>query len=173
MEKGQSHDSEDEEKVEELEDVSSRNIDGLKIEEYASSPKLPGKVSFSALNPLSELPAESSSSDTQPSSESSSESGEVGGRKVFKSRKWPTRWYWQFLVLLVRTFRQSRHVILSKLNLFQTVLLTIVSSIVWFQLPNHEDSISDRYGYVSGVEHNTQRVGLRSEEDRIDLVTTT
>ena len=154
LEKGKSPDLEGEEEEEEKEkdlhdDVSIKNVNGMRIEEYMSSPKLPGKASLSALNPLSELPAEPSSSETQPSSESSSESEGEGGRKIFKARKWPTRWYWQFLVLLVRTFRQSRHVILSKFNLVQTVLLTIVSSIIWFQLPNIEDSISDRYGYVS------------------------
>ena len=136
-----------------LQDASTKHTDGLKIEEYPSSPRLPGKAPLSALNPVSELPAvETSSSESEPSSESSSESGgdDGGNNKAFKVRKWPTRWYWQFLVLLVRTFRQSRHIILSKLNLLQTVILTIVASVIWFQLPNHEDSIADRYGYVSG-----------------------
>ena len=138
-----------EEKEDNLQDVSTKIIDGLKIEEYPSSPRLPGKAPLSALNPVSELPIETSSSESEPSSESSSESGgDEGSSKAFKVRKWPTGWYWQFLVLLVRTFRQSRHIILSKLNLLQTVLLTIVASVIWFQLPNHEDSISDRYGYV-------------------------
>lgn len=156
LEKGESRREESEEKgekeKEELSSVTFKTIDGLKIEEYASSPRLPGKGNFSALNPLSEVPLEtnSSSETVEPSSESSSESGGDGGsRKAFKTRKWPTSWYWQFLVLLVRTFRQSRHVILSKLNLTQTLLLTIVSSFIWFQLPHHEDSIADRYGYVS------------------------
>ena len=120
----------------------------MKIEEYASSPKLPRKVVLSALNPIAELAVETSLSDTPPSSESSSESEEDFGHKLFKARKWPTRWYWQFLVLLVRTFRQSRHIILSKLNLLQTVILTAVACIIWFQLPKEEESISDRYGYV-------------------------
>ena len=64
-------------------------------------------------------------------------------------RKWPTSWSWQLLVLIVRTFRQSRHVILSKLNLIQTILLAIISSIIWFQVPQDERSIVDRNGYVS------------------------
>ena len=126
--------------------------DKVEIEEYPSSPRLPGKASMSTTNPLSsDLPLESSSLENskEPSSESSSESGGDEGQKLFKVRKWPTRWYWQFLVLLVRTFRQSRHIILSKLNLVQTILLTVVSCIVWFQLPNHEDNIPDRLGYVS------------------------
>lgn len=145
LEKGHTHDPE----VGEKQHISHKQIDMIKIEEYVSSPRQPRKASFSAMNPLSELPIETSSSEMEPSSESSSESGGDGSHKVFKVRKWPTRWYWQFLVLLVRTFRQSRHVILSKLNLIQTIILTTVASIIWFQLPKHEDSISDRYGYVS------------------------
>ena len=124
-----------------------KQINGMRIEEYASSPKLPrnGSPAFFAFNPLSEIPEAD-----PPTSESSSESGEdFSGEQIFKVRKWPTRWYWQFLVLLVRTFRQSRHIILSKLNLIQTFILTAVASIIWFQLPKHEDSIPDRYGYVS------------------------
>lgn len=141
----------EEKERDDLQDVSIKTIDGLKIEEYPSSPRLPGKASpLSALNPVSELPIETNSSESEPSSESSSESGgDDSSRKAFKVRKWPTAWYWQFLVLLVRTFRQSRHVILSKLNILQTIILTVVASVIWFQLPNHEDSISDRYGYVS------------------------
>lgn len=133
----------------ELEKTSLKTMDVVTIEEYASSPRLPRKAQISALNPIAELADESCMSETDPSSESSSDSGRDSEHKHFKVRKWPTQWYWQFLVLLVRTFRQSRHVILSKLNLIQTVILTTVSSIVWFQLPKHEDSISDRYGYVS------------------------
>lgn len=64
-------------------------------------------------------------------------------------RKWPTSWSWQFLVLTARTFRQSRHVILSKLNFLQAILLTVISSIIWFQVPPDERGINDRIGYVS------------------------
>ena len=134
-------------------DMSSfKQMNGMRIEEYASSPRLPQNGShFSAFNPLFELPAESAMPEADlPSSESSSESGgDDSGQRLYKVRKWPTAWYWQFLVLLVRTFQQSRHVILSKLNLVQTLIMTAVASIIWFQLPKHEDSISDRYGYVS------------------------
>ena len=141
----------EEKKEDHLQDVSTtKHINGLKIEEYPSSPKLPGKAPLSATNPVSELPSETDLSESEPSSESSSVSGgDDDSSKGFKVRKWPTAWYWQFLVLLVRTFRQSRHIILSKLNILQTVLLTAVASVIWFQLPDHEDSISDRTGFVS------------------------
>ena len=101
-----------------LQDASTKHVDGLKIEEYPFSSRVPGKAPLSTLNPASELPIKTSSSESEPSFESSSESGgDDGGNKAFKMRKWPTHWYWQFLVLLVRTSRQSQHVILSKLNL--------------------------------------------------------
>ena len=148
LSRGESSDVEKVNAIEGKEDSSSsKELEAMAIEEYSSSPRLPRKTTFSALNPIAELSEDNSMSEIEPSSETSSESDEQG-RKVFKVRKWPTRWYWQFLVLLVRTFRQSRHVILSKLNILQTVLLTTVASIVWFQLPKQEDSIPDRYGYV-------------------------
>ena len=147
----QSHDlkEEEEEKKEgHLQDVSTtKYIDSLKIEEYPSSPKVPGKA---PINLVSELPSETYLPESEPFSESSNVSGgDDGSSKGFKVRKWPTAWYWQFLVLLVRTFRQSRHIILSKLNILQTVLLTVLASVIWFQLPDHEDSIFDRTGFVS------------------------
>ena len=48
--------------------------------------------------------------------------------------KWPTSWWWQVLVLTARNFRQSRHTIISKTNLFLTAALCIVCSLVWFQV---------------------------------------
>ena len=66
-----------------------------------------------------------------------------------KTRKWPTPWHWQFRVLLLRTFRQSRHVILSKFNFSQSLLLAIIVSLLWFQVPYKEENIYDRYSYVS------------------------
>lgn len=63
------------------------------------------------------------------------------------SRKWPTSWFWQLLVLTVRTFRQSRHVILSKLNFTQTIVLAVIVSVIWFQVPDDERSVNDRHGY--------------------------
>lgn len=72
--------------------------------------------------------------------------------ELISTRKWPTSWFWQLLVLTVRTFRQSRHVILSKLNLIQTILLAMIVSIIWFQVPEEERSINDRNGYVSDDE---------------------
>ncbi len=115
------------------------------IEEYPASPKFPRIVvpsddedrKISDVVKVSQAVPSMADSESTCSSEWSSE------------RKWPTPWHWQLLVLIVRTFRQSRHILLSKLNFLQTILLTIIVSIVWFQIPRDERSIADRYGYVS------------------------
>lgn len=65
------------------------------------------------------------------------------------SCKWPTPWYWQLMVLIVRTFRHARRRILSILKLTQTLLLAIIWSLVWFQVPYEEERIFDRYSFVS------------------------
>ncbi len=123
---------------------------------------MPRPAILSATNPSTpeividrvESPANVSDSGVN-STESNSESAsthsieEKGGRAIPQDRKWATRWYWQFLVLIVRTFRQSRQEILSIINVFQAVLLAIVCALVWFQVPKVERSISDGYGYVS------------------------
>ena len=136
----------------------------MKIEEYASSPRLSRPPILSTDDPMSSevavipsqstdhqlaLPDSGVSSSDSSSDDVSTHSVEGEGRHIPQDRKWATRWYWQFLVLIVRTFRESRHNLLSFLNVVQAVLLAIVSGLVWFQVPKLERSISDGYGYVS------------------------
>ena len=71
------------------------------------------------------------------------------GHKSVKEPKWPTSWLWQFGVLSVRTFRQSRHVILSKTSLVQTIAISIISSLIWFQTPLTEAGINNIFGLVT------------------------
>lgn len=68
--------------------------------------------------------------------------------KNTKEPKWPTSWIWQFCVLSLRTFRQSRHIILSKTNLIQTVAISIISALIWFQIPQTEAGISNIFGLL-------------------------
>lgn len=63
--------------------------------------------------------------------------------------KWHTPWHHQLVVLIARTFRQSRHHILSKMHILFTALIILLCSLVWFQMPRNESSIIDRLGYVS------------------------
>ena len=71
------------------------------------------------------------------------------GHKRVKEPKWPTSWLWQFSVLSVRTFRQSRHIILSKTNLIQTIAISIIASLIWFQTPMTEAGINNIFGLVT------------------------
>ena len=121
-------------------------MDGhMDIMEYVQSPRLPRKLPpLSVVNPIVEL--------TPPITEEEEEEEEEEETASIlrgRQRKWPTSWYWQLLVLTVRTFRQSRHLLLSKLNFIQAVCLAVVVSLIWFQVPREERSISDRYGVVS------------------------
>ena len=132
---------------------SSEN-DNLEILEYPASPRLLHRTS-PVVNPLADSKqlSESLADSTKQLSESpelSSNSGSdldtLTGRR---NRKWPTPWYWQFMVLTVRTFRQSRHVILSKLRISLIIAVAIICSVVWYQVPHVEESITDRYALVS------------------------
>ena len=133
----------------------------VEILAYAGSPKALHRSSppaITATNAITTIPEEgreeegegegdSSSATSDDGSASSDSAGPVSSR--FKERKWPTPWHWQFLVLTLRTFRQSRHFILSKLSLIQNIILSVICSLVWFQLPDTEESITDRVGFVS------------------------
>ena len=125
-------------------------MDGhMNIMEYVQSPRLPRKLPpLSVVNPIVELTPPITEDEEEEEEEEEEETASIlRGRQ----RKWPTSWYWQLLVLTVRTFRQSRHVLLSKLNFIQTLCLAVVVSFIWFQVPREEQSISDRYGVVSVV----------------------
>lgn len=124
---------EEEEKKVEEEKIGDSNVEIL---EYVQSPWLPRK--------FPPLPDPTVSPPTEEEEEERATSS--FGRK---ERKWPVPWYWQFMVLTVRTFRQSRHILLSKYNIIQALCLSVLVSLVWFQVPRVEESISDRYGVVS------------------------
>lgn len=65
------------------------------------------------------------------------------------TQKWATGWVTQYVQLTTRTFRQSRTRILSRLKIMESVLLCLLVSIVWFQLPHTEETLRDRMGAVS------------------------
>ncbi|XP_076471095.1 uncharacterized protein LOC143301001 isoform X2 [Babylonia areolata] len=72
---------------------------------------------------------------------------EVGIRDP-EDHKWPTGWLTQYLQLTLRTFRQSRTRILSKLKIIESVVLCVLVSLVWFQLPRTEETLRDRMGVI-------------------------
>ncbi|XP_044169306.1 ABC transporter G family member 14-like [Acropora millepora] len=61
---------------------------------------------------------------------------------------WATSFWTQFTVLMGRTFQQSKPDILSKLSLIQSIMLAVVTALIWFQTPYVEESIADRYALL-------------------------
>lgn len=74
---------------------------------------------------------------------------EVAYKDADLEQKWPTGWVTQYIQLTLRTFRQSRTRIMSKLKVLESVVLCILVSLVWFQLPRTEETLRDRMGAVS------------------------
>jgi hypothetical protein len=68
---------------------------------------------------------------------------------VTSERRWEATFFQQVSVLTERAFKQSRKVILSRVDVFQTIALSIVCIVVWLQIPFAENNIFDRIAGVS------------------------
>ena len=66
-----------------------------------------------------------------------------------ETAKWQSGFITQYVTLTQRNFFQAKSRILSKLNFIQTVVLSVVSGLLWFQTPRTEESLKDRNGMVS------------------------
>ncbi|XP_041029933.1 ABC transporter G family member 27-like isoform X3 [Carcharodon carcharias] len=64
------------------------------------------------------------------------------------SRKWPSSFWTQYSTLTSRNFKQQRAVILSWLNIVQTLTMAFVPGIIWWQLPKVEEQIYARSGLI-------------------------
>lgn len=62
--------------------------------------------------------------------------------------KWPTGFITQYTQLTIRTFRQSKALIFNKFKIIETVVMTVLLSLIWFQLPRIEETLRDRMGVV-------------------------
>ncbi|PKY56441.1 hypothetical protein RhiirA4_507251, partial [Rhizophagus irregularis] len=67
---------------------------------------------------------------------------------VTSERRWEATFLQQVSILTERTFKQSRKIMLSKVNIFQTIALTIICLLVWLQIPFSEVNINDRVGNI-------------------------
>ena len=59
------------------------------------------------------------------------------------------RWLTQYIQLTLRTFRESKARIINKMKILESVVLAVVVSLIWFQLPRTEETLRDRMGAVS------------------------
>lgn len=62
--------------------------------------------------------------------------------------KWNTTYLQQLNVLIHRCLRNSRSAIFTPLNFIKSVVLGIISGLVWFQMPYTEAYVQDRSGFM-------------------------
>ena len=77
-----------------------------------------------------------------------SEKGQSSKVHLHDKKKWPTGFFTQYTQLTLRTFKTSKSQIFSKFKLIETVVLTCIVSLIWFQLPRTEETLRDRLGVV-------------------------
>lgn len=65
-----------------------------------------------------------------------------------KEKKWQTGFCTQYSQLTIRTFKQSKSVIFNKFKVLETVVMTVLLSLIWFQLPRQEETLRDRMGVI-------------------------
>ncbi|XP_059498708.1 uncharacterized protein LOC125449520 isoform X2 [Stegostoma tigrinum] len=63
-------------------------------------------------------------------------------------RKWPSSFWVQYRTLTSRNFKQQREVILSWMNLVQTLSMAIIPGVIWWQIPKVEEQIQARSGLM-------------------------
>jgi len=63
-------------------------------------------------------------------------------------KKWNTSYLTQLKVLMHRAMRNSRSAIFTPLNFVKSIVLGLISGLVWFQLPEGEKYVADRSGLV-------------------------
>lgn len=64
-------------------------------------------------------------------------------------KRWPTTWSHQFVILLMRAFKQSRSLFLKQIDLIRHTLLALIIGVLYFQLMHTEERIHDIRGLVS------------------------
>ncbi|CAJ0905639.1 12236_t:CDS:10 [Entrophospora sp. SA101] len=66
-------------------------------------------------------------------------------KRITVEYRWEATFSQQIKILAERSFKQQKGVILSKINVIQTIVLGIVVILVWLRIPFEEQNLSDRY----------------------------
>ncbi|XP_043940044.1 ABC transporter G family member 9-like [Protopterus annectens] len=68
--------------------------------------------------------------------------------KENEETRWASSFWIQCSTLIARNFKQQRPVILSSLNVIQTLMMSIIPGVIWWQLPKQESQIEARSGLL-------------------------
>lgn len=71
-----------------------------------------------------------------------------GGDLIEDEKKFNTSWSTQFYVLMHRSLKNSHAAILTPLNLFKSIALAILTGLLWFQMPNDANHVSDKGSFL-------------------------
>eukprot|EP00045_Choanoeca_perplexa_P009494 m.91878 g.91878 ORF g.91878 m.91878 type:complete len:599 (-) comp14922_c0_seq3:13-1809(-) len=121
--------------------------------EVLSNPAFVNRLSQQAMLPNASPQASSSSLQTSLDIDTVIASGTVVASAVDNSTRenhtiqWPCTWQQQVKVLTSRNFKQSRGRMLTIGTLSQTVLMSLVVAVIWFQIPAEEQFVDDWLGY--------------------------
>lgn len=55
--------------------------------------------------------------------------------------KWATTWYQQFSVLFERSLKEKKHKVFSKLKIFQVLVITLLSGLLWWKSNDLQDQV--------------------------------
>eukprot|EP00730_Choanoeca_flexa_P002137 TRINITY_DN10928_c0_g1_i10.p1 TRINITY_DN10928_c0_g1~~TRINITY_DN10928_c0_g1_i10.p1 ORF type:complete len:300 (+),score=55.70 TRINITY_DN10928_c0_g1_i10:427-1326(+) len=66
--------------------------------------------------------------------------------QAIQREHFPISWMKQAEILTERSFKQSRSVFWSPFIMFQSIFISVIVNIIWFQIPEKESLIQDRIG---------------------------
>lgn len=64
------------------------------------------------------------------------------------SRKWETSWWWQFYYLSMRSFTLRKNSSWTNIDLYQTIAISLIVGVLWFQLSLSESTLKERIGLI-------------------------
>lgn len=75
---------------------------------------------------------------------------EIAGatNKASKAAKWPTTFWTQFRVLAGRAFIETKSELWDKIGFIQTLALSVIIGLIWWDTPHKEESLQDKMGVL-------------------------
>ena len=82
---------------------------------------------------------------------------------------WPTGFVTQYKYLTLRTFQLAKSRLLDPIKLLENLVVCVIFSLIWFQLPRSEETVRDRMGAVSTCIYLKPVVALHALEFSMNI----